>query len=483
MSVWAGIDVGTSGVKTVLVDGAGTILGDAGAPLTVIRRRPGWSEQEPEAWWTAVEATLDRLAAEAPAALAAVTGIGLSGQMHGAVLLDAADRPLRPAILWNDGRAVAEAADLAAAGPFERIGANLVMPGFTAPKVEWVRRHEPAIWDRIACAMLPKDYIRLKLTGDRATEMSDASATHWLDVAARAWSPELLAVTAMDPARMPALVEGTAPTGSVRAPLCARWGWRVPPVVAGGGGDGPTSACGAGAVRPGEGFISLGTSGVICVATPACRPWPGEAVHTFCHAVPGMWVQMAVILSAADSLVWLSEIAGRSPADLARLAEQADPESAAVFLPYLSGERTPVADSRARGVFRGLARSDGLAELARAVLEGVAFAMADGADALRAAGAAPGLLHALGGGARSDLWLELCADLAGIRIAIPARRDLGAALGAARLAMVATGAGSIDAIFPAPEPAQVIEPDPARADRLAEKRAQYRAIYPAFREA
>jgi xylulokinase len=483
MSVWAGIDVGTSGVKTVLIDAESRILADATAPLTVSRPHPGWSEQDPEDWWQATLATLDAIRAAHPRALAAVRGIGLSGQMHGAVMLDRDLRPVRPCILWNDGRATAECAALDARADFRRIGANLVMPGFTAPKVEWVRVNEPEAWRRIATVILPKDYLRLRLSGDLATDMSDASATHWLDVGARAWSPELLAATEMRADQMPRLVEGTEPTGEVSRDLCARYGWTVPPVVAGGGGDGPTSACGAGVIAPGEGFISLGTSGVICVATPDCRPWPPGAIHTFCHAVPATWVHMAVILSAADSLSWLSEITGRPPAELARLAEAADPASEVVFLPYLSGERTPVADSTARGAFRGLARASGIGDLARAVMEGVAFAFGDGVEALSAAGTQAGTVVALGGGARSDLWLQLCADVTGLPIAIPERRDLGASLGAARLGMAATVPGSLRAIFAPPAISHTLEPDRAAADRLAGRRARYRQMYPALRTA
>ena len=271
--MFVGIDIGTTSVKSVLVDPEGRVVAAATFPLTVSRPRPGWSEQDPDHWWAAVCETLDALAAAEPRRIAAVSGIGLSGQMHGATLLDDADAVLRPAILWNDGRAAAECTEIETACPEARaITGNIAMPGFTAPKLAWVRKHEPEIFARLRRVLLPKDYVRLKLTGDHATDMSDAAGTYWLDVGGRRWSDALLAATHLDRSHMPALFEGTAPTGRLRDQLRARWGMDRAPVVAGGGGDNAASACGIGAVRPNASFLSLGTSGVLFVSNARFSP-------------------------------------------------------------------------------------------------------------------------------------------------------------------------------------------------------------------
>ncbi|HEU0221299.1 MAG TPA: xylulokinase [Paracoccaceae bacterium] len=479
MSFWVGIDLGTSGVKTVLIDENQRILADETVPLEVSRPRPGWSEQEPERWWQAALQTLDALAARHPAEIAALSGIGLSGQMHGATLLDAAGRPLRPCILWNDGRAQAECAALEARADFRGIAANLVMPGFTAPKLEWVRRHEPEIFARTRTVLLPKDYLRYRFSGAFVSDMSDAGGTLWLDVAGRRWSEPLLAATGLAPEHMPGLVEGNAAAAELARPLCERWGISRPPLIAGGGGDNAASACGVGAIAPGRGYLSLGTSGVLFVSTAACTPRPENAVHTFCHAVPGTWSQTGVILSATDCLNWLAELTGRSPEALARAAETGDPEAGVMFLPYLSGERTPHNDAGARGAFTGLSRAAGLADLAHAVFSGVAFALADCVDALRAAGAPAEEVFAIGGGARSEFWLQLIADATGLRIAVPGRRDLGAALGAARLALSATSGGDLS-VFRAADIARTLVPRPDRQVAMAARRAAFRALYPAL---
>ncbi|MEL7151476.1 MAG: xylulokinase, partial [Pseudomonadota bacterium] len=311
---WLGIDLGTSGVKTLMMDADQNVLASAHAALTVSRPHPGWSEQAPEDWWQAAQATLDQLAKDVPDHMATVRGIGLSGQQHGATLLDASDKVLRPCILWNDGRSFAECEVLVERADFLRIGGNLVMPGFTAPKLEWVRSHEPEIFERVAKILLPKDYLRLCLTGEHISEMSDSSGTHWLDVAKRDWSDELLTATGLTQSHMPSLVEGSQPAGRLRSELAARWGMQSAPVLAGGGGDNAASAAGVGAVKPGTGFVSLGTSGVLFVSTDGFRPNTGDAVHAFCHSVPDVWHQMGVILSATDTLNWLARMTGRDPA-------------------------------------------------------------------------------------------------------------------------------------------------------------------------
>ncbi|MCB1493122.1 MAG: xylulokinase, partial [Rhodobiaceae bacterium] len=308
---YLGIDIGTSSVKAVLLDESQALVASASAALEVSRPKAGWSEQAPDDWWAATLKAVDEIRAGHAAALASVRGIGLSGQMHGATLLDAADRPLRPAILWNDGRSGAECAEMEAACPELRsIAGNIAMPGFTAPKLLWVKKHEPETFEKVAKVLLPKDYVRLHLTGDHVSDMSDSAGTLWLDVAKRDWSDTLLSATDLTRANMPALVEGSQSSGTLRKDLCERWGIAEAPAVAGGGGDNAASACGIGAVRPGAAFASLGTSGVLFVSNARFSPNTDNAVHAFCHAVPDTWHQMGVILSAADSLEWLSRMTG-----------------------------------------------------------------------------------------------------------------------------------------------------------------------------
>lgn len=480
---YLGIDVGTSSVKAVLLDEGGRILAVAAVPLEVSRPRPSWSEQEPDDWIKASEAAIDQLTAAAPTALRQVRGIGLSGQMHGATLLDGADRPLRPAILWNDGRSAAECAALTDREPrFETIGGNLVMPGFTAPKLEWVRRHEPVVFERVRKVLLPKDYVRLWLTGESVSDMSDASGTLWMDVAKRDWSEALLAATGLARQHMPRLVEGTAASGAMRRELAARWGIDGQPIVAGGGGDNAASACGMGAVQPGEAFLSLGTSGVLFVSNAQFRPNTGRAVHAFCHAVSGTWHQMGVILSAAASLEWLAGIAGTSVSELMTEVEGSSwPEPyAPFFLPYLSGERTPHNDADARGAFTGLAHGTDRRALTSAVLEGVAFAFADCLDALREAGTEVTRVTAVGGGSRSRRWLMTIASALGIPIDIPEDGELGAAFGAARLGCIAAEQADPLSVLRRPIICSTVEPDTGRAGVLEERLKRWRQIYPAL---
>lgn len=479
MAYWAGIDLGTSGVKTVLMDDAQSIVAEAHAALKVSRPSPSWSEQNPEDWWQAVMATLDDLARAHPEKLAALRGIGLSGQMHGATLLGADDAVLRPAMLWNDGRSEAECAALESRADFRGIGGNIVMAGFTAPKLEWVRQHEPDIFEKTRKVLLPKDYIRLRLTGEYISDMSDSAGTLWMDVAARDWSDTLLAATGLDRSAMPALVEGTEQAGSLRRDLATRWGITATPPVAGGGGDNAASAAGVGAVAPGTGFLSLGTSGVLFVANAGFSPNTDGAVHAFCHAVPDTWHQMGVILSATDALNWLSGISGLKAAELASRAADAPPDHGVLFLPYLSGERTPHNNPGARGTFTGLSHGADIGVLARAVMEGVACAFADCRRVLAAAGTETGDIFALGGGARSGFWLQTVATVTGMTLAVPENGDFGAAFGAARLGFCASeGADPLEVLRP-PNVEHVVAP----ADdggRLAAIHARYQALYPSI---
>lgn len=484
---YLGIDIGTSAVKALLIDAAGNSVASASASLDVSRPRAGWSEQNPDDWVKATSAALDQLRSQAASALGAIRGIGLSGHMHGATLLDASEKPLRPAILWNDGRSAAECADLTLREPrFLTLGGNLVMPGFTAPKLEWVRRHEPEIFSKTTKVLLPKDYVRLWLTGEHVSDMSDAAGTLWLDVAARDWSEPLLAATGLNRSHMPRLVEGTAVSGVLRPELATRWGIAVRPVVAGGGGDNAASACGIGAVRPGEAFLSLGTSGVLFVSNARYSPNTKGAVHAFCHAIRDTWHQMGVILSATASLEWLAGITGRPAAELVGECEdlhQPPAADAPLFLPYLSGERTPHNDASARGAFVGLAHVSDRRALTRAVLEGVAFAFADCLEVLRAAGTEISRATAVGGGSRSHAWLAIIASALGIAMDVPAEGELGGAYGAARLGLIAAEDADPIAICTPPRFIKTIEPDAALAGALRPRLDRWRKLYGMHREA
>ncbi len=380
--------------------------------------------------------------------------------MHGATLIDAADAVLRPSILWNDTRSHAEAAELDGDPMFRHTTGNIVFPGFTAPKLVWVGRHEPRVFERVAKVLLPKDYLRLWLTGEHAAEMSDAAGTAWLDTGARDWSDALLAATDLGREHMPRLVEGSAISGTLRPELAARWGMGAGTVVAGGAGDNAASGIGVGVVRAGEAFVSLGTSGVLFAASDGYHPAPETAVHTFCHALPGSWHQMGVILAATDALNWFAGLAGAEPAALTADLGPLRAPGRTRFLPYLGGERTPLNDAAIRGAFLGLEHATDQAAATRAVLEGVAFALRDCRDALAATGTRIERLIAVGGGSRSDYWLRVIATALDLPLALPVAGDFGGAFGAARLGlMAATGAGA--EIATAPATARLIEPDPS----------------------
>jgi xylulokinase len=484
--MFLGLDLGTSALKAVLVDGEQRVVGQASAPLSVQRPRPLWSEQDPQSWWTAAQHALAELRSQHAAALGAVRGIGLSGQMHGATLLDTADRVLRPCILWNDGRAGAECATLEQRAPRLRaIAGNAAMPGFTAPKLLWVAHHEADIFRATARVLLPKDWLRLRLTGDAVSEMSDAAGTLWLDVGRREWSDELLAATGLTARHMPRLVEGSAPSGTLRAEVAAAWGLPAGVVVAGGGGDNAAGAVGVGVVRPGDALLSLGTSGVYFVATDRFTPAPEGGVHAFCHALPTTWHQMSVILSAASCLSWLSSVSGGAPeAELVREAEARGVEPLArapLFLPYLSGERTPHNDPHASGAFIGLRHETTRADLTLAVLEGVAYAFADGQQALTDSGTAIAQVSVIGGGAHSRFWGRLLASALQRPLHYHAGGEHGPAFGAARLARLAVDGEDPRAVCTTPPVESVVEPEAALVALCGERRRQYRELYPALR--
>jgi xylulokinase len=499
--MYLGLDLGTSALKALLLDADHRIVASDSEALQVQQPQPLWSEQDPAAWWAACDRLLLRLAAAQPAAMAAVRAIGLSGQMHGAVLVDAANTVLRPAILWNDGRSGAECAELQRRVPrLQAITGNLAMPGFTAPKLLWVARHEPDVFARTDGVLLPKDWLRLQLSGERISEMSDAAGTLWLDVAARRWSPEMLAACDLTETQMPRLVEGSDPAGRLLPALARRWGLPaavdgLPGVLlAGGGGDNAASAVGMGVVRPGQGFVSLGSSGVVFLAGAQFAPNPAQAVHAFCHALPGRWHQMSVMLSAAASLQWATQLLGQ--ADAATLLAQvallspARRAAAPIFLPYLQGERTPHNNPLAQGVFFGLQAGHGAADLGHAVIEGVAFGLADGWRALgAAAGQGVSALSLVGGGARSALWAQLLADVLQHPLQTHTGAEHGGALGAARLGWLADlgpvpgqgdAAGAVDSVCAAPPVAQGFVPDPAARAWLAPRQARFAALYGAL---
>ncbi|WP_025992103.1 xylulokinase, partial [Burkholderia thailandensis] len=425
-----GIDLGTSEVKAILTDADSAPLATGSAPLTVERPHPHWSEQSPQAWW---HATLDAIAAVRamhPRGFAALRGIGLSGQMHGATLVDRAGQVLRPAILWNDTRAAAECVELEALVPESRaITGNMAMPGFTAPKLLWLAKYEPAVFRAAHKVLLPKDYVAWRLSGEFVSDMSDASGTLWLDVGRRDWSERMLAATELSREQMPRLVEGSAAAAQLRDALRREWGVSGPVTIAGGAGDNAASAIGMGVANAGSGFLSLGTSGVLFAGNDRFAPNPGDAVHAFCHCLPERWHQMSVILSAAASLDWFAKTHDVAVDTLPALAERADAPRAPLFLPYLSGERTPHNDANARGVFFGLASEHRAGDLAYAVMEGVAFAMADGYAALRRAGTTLDDASFIGGGSKSAFWAQLCANATGLAMHRHASGAVGAALG------------------------------------------------------
>jgi xylulokinase len=467
-----GLDVGTTGVKAVAITPSGEVVGwaEEGYPLST--PRAGWSEQDPDDWWQAAEAAWSRVRAGEDA------GIGLSGQMHGLVCLGEDGRPLRPAILWNDQRTGAECAEIEERVGLERLirlTGNRALTGFTAPKLLWLRKHEPEVYARIAHVLLPKDYVRLRLTGERAIDVADASGTLLFDVARRRWSDEMMAALELDEAWLPPALESPEVSG--------RTGDGIP--VAAGAGDQAAGALGAGVDRPGPLSVQIGTSGVVFAALPSFQADPHARVHAFCHAVPGGWHAMGVMLSAAGSLQWLRDTMAPG-ADFAELTAEAERWAPGVegltFLPYLAGERTPHADPDARGAFVGLSVRHDRGALVRAVLEGVAYGLRDSLELLRALGVQPVSGRALGGGARSELWLRVIASVLGIpleRIVV----EEGAAYGAALLGGVAGGVFQDvhEAVAACVKVRDTIEPVPAWQKAYEAGYARFQELYPALR--
>jgi xylulokinase len=481
--VYLGLDIGTSAIKALLIDEEQNALASAHTSQEWSSPHPGWAEQDPDSWWHATLSVIEMVRRSHPKAFAALRCVALSGHMHGATLLDAAGSPLRPAMLWNDTRSFAECAELEHAFPEIRsITGNLVMPGFTAPKLLWVRKHEPAVFESVRKVLLPKDYVAYRLSGDFTSDMSDASGTSWLDVGDRCWSPKLLAATGLSERAMPRLFEGGQAVAQVRKSLLQEWGIDHPVTLAAGAGDNAAAAVGMGVVRSGQALISLGTSGVMFAGNDRFLPNPEDGVHAFCHCLPGQWHQMAVTLSAASSLAWLSHVTGRTAEDLAAGAAGVDACSAPTFLPYLNGERTPYNDPHARGVFFGLSSSHSANELAYAVMEGVAFSMTDGKRSLENAGTELRDAFLVGGGSQSPFWAQLTANATGTRLHVPGLAHLGAAFGAARLALLGASSASTADVCAAPTTLRVYIPDPRAQDILRTRYERYRGLYASLRD-
>lgn len=479
---YLGIDLGTSGLRALLVDAQGAPIGAAERAYEARHPHKGWSEQDPADWVSALESVVEELRANYPG-FADLKGIGVAGHMHGATLLDGDGEVLRPCILWNDTRSHEQAARLDATEGVRALSGNIVFPGFTAPKLEWVRENEPDVFDRVAKVLLPAAYLNFYLTGDAVADMSDSAGTSWLDVGKREWSDHLLEAGHMRREQMPRLVEGSEPAGQLRGDLAASWGLRGPVVVAGGAGDNAAAACGIGAMDEGQGFVSLGTSGVLLAARDGYRPAPETAVHTFCHAVPDRWYQMGVMLAATDSLNWLSKIVGKPPSELTKaLGDDLSAPGTVRFLPYLSGERTPHNDAEIRGCFTGLAAETTKEDLTRAVLEGVAFGLRDSFEALASTGARMDQLIAIGGGSASRYWLRLIATVLGTPLRRPAAGEFGAALGAARLGMIAATGDNYDSIIATPDLQDQIDPEEDQISAFDAAYQAFRATYPAIKD-
>jgi xylulokinase len=470
-----GIDLGTSGVKSVLVDERDHVVAEASAPIALSRPQPQWCEQNPQDWWAAVAATLDLLRADAPRHMAAVGAIGLSGQMLGVTCLDGSGQALRPAILWNDGRAQSECAEIEAAVPdFAGLVGCRAMAGFPAPKLLWLRRHEPDLLDQTRTILMPKDYIRLCLSGDIASDSTDSSATLLMETRVAAWSPALLSACGLSPDQMPTVVGSHEIGGGLRPTLAARWGMAANTPIVGGAGDNMCGGVGAGIVEPGLASISLGTSGVYFLANNEYRPARGQGMHTHRHAVTGLFAQNACMLSAGAALSWVAQIVGAN--DIATLMREVEAaglsiDETPIFTPYLAGERTPHDDMGLTGTFSGLSASTTPLHMVQAVLEGVAMALADCHRALRSTGSRIMQVALVGGGAKSDLWSKLVASAIDMPLGRSRTAAVGPALGAARLARLGIGgplvAGSDEASRGA------ILPDLALADALAVKRARF----------
>jgi xylulokinase len=480
--MYLGLDLGTSGLRGLLVRQDGTVVGSAEATYEVKHPHVGWSEQNPADWTKACGAVVQALREMHSSAFTALKGIGVSGHMHGATLLNETGHVLRPCMLWNDTRAHNQATRLDGLDGFRKTSGNIVFPGFTAPKVLWVAEHEPEIFAQIAKALLPKDYLNFWLTGEYVSDMSDGAGTAWLDSGARDWSDDLLSKSGMRRDQMPKLFEGSDPVGTLRPDLAVDWGVGADVIVVGGAGDNAAAACGVGALREGAAFVSLGTSGVLLAAKNSFAPMPASAVHTFCHAIPNRWYQMGVILAATDSLNWLARNLEVDAAELSNaLGDRINGPNQMQFLPYLSGERTPHNDSAIRGALLSIDIASTRDDLTLAIMEGVSFALRDSLEALKSTGTNLSRALAIGGGSQSPYWVELIATVLDLPIDLPEKGEFGAALGAARLAIVGHTGVDAESVMPCPKIAKTVLP---RHDLTAAYDAafeRYRKTYPALK--
>ena len=480
--MYLGIDLGTSSIKLILMKASGDIVATESSAFEVSRPRPLWSEQNPLDWFDGMEMCINKLASQHD--LTQVLSIGLSGQMHGATLLDNLNNVIRPAILWNDGRCAAECEQIEEMVPGARaITGNIVMPGFTAPKILWVKNHEPENFAKINKVLLPKDYLRFRLSGDFASDMSDSAGTSWLDVENRSWNKYMLSATGLDESHMPKLFEGNDITGHLSAELANKWGMKQVPIVAG-AGDNAAGAIGLGIVNSGQAMLSLGTSGVFFAAADGFHANPDSAVHSFCHALPNSWHLMSVMLSAASCLAWYADIVVKQPVvELLSNLEQAeiDLSSNCYFLPYLAGERTPHNNPQAQGMFFGLTAGTTQEQMTHAVLEGVALAFADCAEALYGSGLEPTDITLIGGGARSSYWRQMIANVLNKDVSFRRGGDIGPALGAARLAQLAIETDkSVDEICQAPPLEQIHKADTQAHEVYQQRLLKFRALYQAI---
>jgi xylulokinase len=477
--MYLGVDLGTSGIKVVLCDEEGNLVDSHNAPLSVSRPFPLWSEQDPNSWWDGFCQAMQALKERNK--LQSVKSIGLSGQMHGATLLDDNADVIRPAILWNDGRCEAQCVKIESTETSAReVTGNLIMPGFTAPKLLWVKEHEPDLFARINKVLLPKDYLRFLMTGDYASDMSDAVGTMWLDTAKRTWHSGMLVASGLNESHMPTLYEGNEITGYLKKDLADEWGMSSVPIVAG-GGDNAAGAVGVGIVKPGQGMLSLGTSGVYFVVGDGFSSNPESAVHSFCHALPNTWYLMSVLLSAASCLQWYAEsIAKKEVGVLLDELNKADIdyENAPLFLPYLSGERTPHNNPSATGSFFGLTHNTDQATLTHSVLEGVSFAFADGVEVLHKSGLIADDISLIGGGARSPYWRQMLADILQLPVSYRQGGEVGPALGAARLAKLGVNNTlSIAEVCPVPDLVQQHVPNEQNTALYSKRRQTFQALY------
>ncbi|WP_281973691.1 xylulokinase [Ruegeria faecimaris] len=473
--MYLGIDIGTSAVKLVCAD-AGRILATSSVGIGTSSPQPGWSEQNPEIWWQATRDALGLLAGEI--SLSDVKAVGLSGQMHGAVLLDRDQCPIRPAILWNDSRAVRECDDIRAAQPqVGHIAGVLPLPGFTAPKIAWLKRHEPHNYARLSHILLPKDYVGLRLHGELATDTSDAAGTMWLDQASRRWHTGMAEATDVAVDWLPQMFDGHNVVGTVTVRAAAETGLNSGVPVVAGGGDAATGAVSLGATEPGRGFISLGTSGQLFVADRKYKPNPERYVHAFAHTLPDRWYQMAAMLNGARPISWIGDQLGLSAAEVVGLAETVSGDRVPIFLPYLTGERSPLGDPHIRACFFGLEDATTRAEICRSVVEAIAFCFADAAQSFGDTVDSLPELAAIGGGSRSDLLLGLISAVTEKPIVRSVGAESGPAYGAARLAACADGALTIADL--AEQPATTDRFEPVEMHALFERLGRFRRLYTA----